>query len=85
MRSTLENNTLTIYLENRIDTNNAKAIEDELLGMVAAHPGADVALDAEDLVYISSAGLRVLMKLRKQVGRSCIPVLNVSPEVYEIF
>ena len=85
MRTNLEDSTLTIYLENRIDSNNAKAIEDELLGTVAAHPGVDVVLDAADLEYISSAGLRVLMKLRKQVGKRSIPVLNVSPEVYEIF
>lgn len=34
--------------------------------------------------YYSSAGLRVLMKLRKQ-AKKALPVYNVSPEVYEIF
>lgn len=41
-------------------------------------------MDASELAYISSAGLRVLMKLRKQLGKA-LPVMNVSPEVYDIF
>lgn len=84
MKTQLENNTLTLYLEGRIDTNNAAAVEKEIMDAVAASPGAALALDAAGLEYISSAGLRVLMKLRKQTGKA-LPVLNVSPEVYEIF
>ena len=86
MQTKLENNHLTIYLDGRIDTNNAKAVEDELLAAAAATPGSTVSLDAEDLAYISSAGLRALMKLRKAVGKDKpLTVMNVSPEVYEIF
>ena len=84
MQTRLENNALTIFLEGRIDSNNAPEIEKEIMTAVGEVPGADVALDAEKLEYISSAGLRVLMKLRKQVKKA-LPVLNVSPEVYEIF
>ena len=40
-------------------------------------------LDASQLEYISSAGLRVLLKLTKAVGD--VTVNNVSSEVYEIF
>ena len=39
-------------------------------------------IDAAELEYISSAGLRVLLKLRKEAGE--VTVTNVSPEVYEI-
>ena len=84
MNTKLENNTLTLYLEGRIDSNNAAQVEQEALSAVAGAPGAALALDAEGLEYISSAGLRVLMKLRKQAGKA-LPVWNVSPEVYEIF
>jgi uncharacterized protein (TIGR02172 family) len=84
MKTTLENNTLTIHLEGRIDTNNASAVETELFDIVKANPGAEFVVDAENLEYISSAGLRVLMKLRKQVKKQ-LPVVNVSREVYEIF
>ena len=84
MRTRLENNTLTICLEGRIDSNNAATVEAELFEAVNANSGASIAIDAQKPEYISSAGLRVLMKLRKQTGKA-LPVLNVSPEVYEIF
>ena len=83
MKTTLENDSLTLFLEGRIDSNNAQAVESELFAAVNAHPGAAVNIDAGALDYISSAGLRVLMKLRKQIGRA-LPVRNVSPEVYDI-
>ena len=84
MKTTLIDNTLTLSLEGRIDSNNAAQVEQEALAAVAKNPGAELALDAEKLEYISSAGLRVLMKLCKQAGKA-IPVKNVSLEVYEIF
>ena len=62
----------------RITLDNAAAFESELL---EAQPET---LDAAELTYISSVGLRVLLKLFKKIGKK--PVIeNVSPEVYEIF
>ena len=84
MKTRLSNNKLTIFLEGRIDTNNAAAVEAELMSAVRSAQGAEIVLDAEGLSYISSAGLRVLMKLRKQAG-TAITVENVSREVYDIF
>lgn len=84
MKTTLKDNTLTLYLEGRIDSNNAAQAEQEAMAAVAGAPGAELVLDAEKLEYISSAGLRVLMKLRKK-AKKAIPVENVSPEVYDIF
>ena len=84
MKTNIENNCLTVCLEGRIDSNNAPAVEAELLEAVNGHPGTSLTVDADKLEYISSAGLRVLMKLRKQTGRP-LPVVNVSPEVYDIF
>ena len=80
----IENGSLTLCLEGRIDSTNAPAVEDEIFAAVNANPGATVTLDADRLEYISSAGLRVLMKLRKKAGKA-LPVLNVSPEIFEIF
>ncbi|MBQ6373362.1 MAG: anti-sigma factor antagonist [Clostridia bacterium] len=84
MEKALENNHLTICLEGRIDSNNAPAVEREIMFAVRNAPGANVVLDAEKLEYISSAGLRVLMKLRKQAG-TALSVMNASPEVYDVF
>ncbi len=83
MKSTVENNTLTVFLEGRIDANSAPSLEKEILELADANPGAGIVIDAESLEYISSAGLRVLMNLQKKKGD--LSIINVSLEVYEIF
>ena len=83
----IENNEngLTIHLQGRIDTNNAGEYETEILKNIAETPEkAAIIFDADELEYISSAGLRVLMKVRKMYNDK-LPVINVSNEVYEIF
>ena len=84
MRSIVENGRLILAPEGRVDSTNAAEFEKEAMAAVSANPGLEIELDAQDLEYISSAGLRVLMKLRKQ-ARKAFPVENVSPEVYDIF
>ena len=84
MRTYVENGTLTMMPEGRIDSTNAAEFEGEIAEALAVNQGLTLVVDAEKLEYISSAGLRVLMKLRKQVGKA-LPVVNVSPEVYDIF
>ena len=72
-----------IVLSGRVDSANSPRVEEELLRIVNDHPGEDPLIDAEDLEYISSAGLRVLLHLRKQCAN--IRIIGVRPEVYEIF
>lgn len=55
-----------IKLMKRIDSNNAAEFEREITEAVLKLSGAEIVLDAGELEYISSAGLWVLMKLRKQ-------------------
>lgn len=52
----------TIKITGKIDSDNAAEFEKALLKAVAAS-GETPILDAEDLEYISSAGLRVFKKL----------------------
>ena len=75
---------MILKIDGKIDSNNAQAFEEKLLGALKEDKDIDPVLDAEDLLYISSAGLRVLMKARKALGRP-FSVINLSPEVYEIF
>ncbi len=84
MKTTSEDGILLLHLEGRIDSTNAAAVEQELNEALSEHPGTEFALDAEALDYISSAGLRVLLRLRQSVGKE-ITVRNASPAVYEIF
>ena len=68
MKTTVESNNLTIYLQGRIDSNNAITMEQEIISAVRNASGANIVLDADELEYISSAGLRVLMKLVNRQG-----------------
>ena len=84
MEYNTEGNTLKILLPGRIDSSNSAQVDKELNTVVASQPHEDVVLDAEKLEYISSAGLRVLMKLKKSAG-GAVSIVNASNEVYEIF
>ncbi|MBQ7559602.1 MAG: anti-sigma factor antagonist [Synergistaceae bacterium] len=85
MKVELKDNTLTIFLEGRLDSNNAGEIESRIIEAVSKNSAASkIQIDVEKLDYISSAGLRVLLKIRKQVKKP-LPVLNASNELYEIF
>ena len=83
MKTQADNNTVTIFLEGRIDTNNANTAEQEIFEAVNAAGAENTVLDAEALDYISSAGLRVLMKLKKSTSGP-LKMINVSREIYEI-
>ena len=74
---------LTITLDGRIDSNNAPACEQEIMKALEENPGLPVTVDCDNLTYISSAGLRALMKLKKAVSDTILA--NVPPQVYDIF
>ncbi len=77
-----DGDTLTLCLTGRVDASNAAEVEKEISAARAANPGMRPVIDAENLEYISSAGLRILLRLRKE--EADMAVINVSPEVYEI-
>ena len=69
-----------VQVQGSVSSANASAFESELL---AAISGQDLIIDAENLIYISSAGLRVLLQAKKKLGGQLV-MENVSPEVYDI-
>lgn len=83
MKAKSENGIVTIYLEGRVDSSNAQAVENELNTARASMPGGNLVLDLEKLEYISSAGLRVILRTRK--AEPALKLIGVNPEVYEIF
>lgn len=83
MESIYNEGILTIKLCGRIDSNNAAETEKEIFDLIEANGAKSVVLDAENTEYISSAGLRIILKLKKTTDNS--KVINASPEVYEIF
>ncbi len=74
---------LYISLEGRIDASNAADVEKEINEIRAANPGTHTVLDADALEYISSAGLRIMLRLRKEEPK--LAIINVSPDVYGVF
>ena len=83
MKNTFENNVLTIYLEGNVDTSNAEQVGQEIDEIRAANPDGSFVLDMENLKYISSAGLRQILRLKKK--ESDFKIINCSSEIYEIF
>lgn len=83
MDSIFNNGTLTVKPEGRVDTSNAAEVEKELFALVDEHKPDKVIIDAERLEYISSVGLRVILKLKKAIDDTSI--INASLEVYDIF
>ena len=77
-----ENGTLTIGFEGRIDSSNA-AEADKRLTEVASEEHNNAVIDADKLEYISSAGLRMVLRFRKEEPE--LKIINASSDVYEIF
>lgn len=76
------NNTVVIKLAGRIDSGNAAQTEQDILARLAGQGEVAVVIDAADLKYISSAGLRVILRLKKAYRD--LKITGVSSEVYEI-
>ena len=77
-----DNNELTVFLKGRIDSTNAADTEKTILEGLTGFSG-QLTLDVSDLEYISSAGLRVILRLKK--SNPTTKIINASSEVYEIF
>ncbi len=84
IKKTLEDKTLTVALEGRLDTVTAPQLEGELRTAVS---GVDrLVFDFAALEYVSSAGLRVLLSAQKVMNRQgSMTIRNVSPEIMDIF
>ena len=83
IESNFDGNALTIHLFNSVDTKNASATEAEINKARASYQNVPLVLDCSNLAYISSAGLRVILRLKKSVDD--ISVINVSADVYDVF
>ena len=78
-----DKNILYIAIEGRIDASNAALVEKKIFAIKKENEGKHTVIDADNLEYISSAGLRVVLKIRKEEPK--LAIINVAPEVYEVF
>lgn len=75
---------LTLNIEGRLDTTTApefEAVLNESLGGIK-----ELILDFANLDYISSAGLRVVLKAQKTMNtQGSMKLINVNEEIMEVF
>ena len=79
----LDKDILYIAVEGRIDASNAAEAEEKIFSIKNDNPGKHIVVDADKLEYISSAGLRVILRLRKEEPK--LAIINVDADVYEVF
>ncbi|MBQ6587511.1 MAG: phosphotransferase [Butyrivibrio sp.] len=84
MKSQVENGKLIILLPERIDANNSDSVNTELQGIISGADFQAIVMDGDELDYISSAGLRVLLGIKKQTDKP-FDVINISQKIYEVF
>lgn len=74
---------LTLKTGDRIDMQNYEAFLHEMEKAMDETDYTSVVLDASDLTYISSAGLRTILKVAKREPN--FSIINVSRDIYDIF
>ena len=79
----IDKDILYIAVIGRIDASNAAEAEEKIFAIKNRNPGKHTVVDADGLEYISSAGLRVILRLRKEEPK--LAIINVASDVYEVF
>ena len=74
---------ITIYLKDRLDSKNAERIENAIFDYIGENNEMPIVMDLKELEYISSSGLRTLLRIKK--SNKDFRVINVNSDVYEIF
>ena len=83
MRFELKEKTLTLYLEGELNSYNADNIEKEIDNILKEQTFDQLVLDFSRISYISSAGLRIVLKLKQKYNK--VSIVETSLEVYDIF
>ena len=75
---------VTLKIVGRLDTSTAPALEAAIDGCAADI--REMTLDCSELEYVSSAGLRVILKAQKQMNvRGSMKLIGVNETIMEIF
>ena len=82
MRNKIENEILTLFFEGELNSYNSDNIEKEIEKTIEGISFKTLILDFEALHYISSAGLRIVLKLKQKYGDVIID--NASLEVFDV-
>lgn len=83
---TEEGNTITAVFDGRLDTVAAQQIEETITPLLE-HADQNIILDCEKMPFISSSGLRIFLKIRKEVAAKGgkMYLKNICPDVMQVF
>ena len=80
----LDNDKLTLAIKGRLDTTTAPSLERELKS--GLNGISELVFDLSDLVYISSAGLRVLLSAQKVMNKQGkMVVQHANTDIMDVF
>lgn len=83
IKTHIVNGDLYISLDGVINSSNAELLKAEIDNIIENSTFIQLVLDAENLSYISSAGLRIVLKLLKEKRNP--KIINTSADIYDIF
>ena len=83
MKHILENGKLTIFLVGELNSYSSEDVEREIEDIVSSNSFNAIALNMEGLNYISSAGIRIVVRLKQQYDDTSL--VRVPKGIYEIF
>ena len=83
MEHKLENGVLTLFFKGDLNSSNSEQTEEEIKKILGANKFQSIVLDFAELHYISSAGLRIIIKIKKEHDDT--KVVKVNKNVYDIF
>ena len=82
MQFNLSKDVLTLYFEGELNSYNAEDVEKEIDEVIGDHSFNTLILDFGKMRYVSSAGLRVILKLKQKYDDTRIT--EVPLEVYDV-
>lgn len=84
IKKSLENGKVVLGISGRLDTTTAPELEKEMENLLSEVK--ELVFDMSELEYISSAGLRVLLKAQKIMNaQGSMKVTNINESIMEVF
>lgn len=83
MKYNLKNEILTLYLQGELNSSNSEDVGEEIEEITSSKEFNKIVFDLENLHYISSAGLRTILRVKQQ--HDDVSLINASLEVYDVF
>jgi len=77
-------NIVILKLNGRLDKYTSPLLEKEILELIPDLKDRKLAINMENVTYVSSAGLRVLLNAHKELNGNLV-VSNIRDEIKEVF